>query len=124
MTTPWTVEYHDGNANTYQITRLAESEPARFTYTPITPLQSSSGVYSGGDPTSGPLSPEQTQTLWTHLRSLRADTTGHAERRFKGTGSIAWQTPDDSAQFLITWQAARALNMFLEQIKGRTGEVR
>ena len=48
----WRLYYADGSAN---LVRLADD--GEFEYLPVTPAESSSGSYSGGDPVRARLSP-------------------------------------------------------------------
>ncbi|MBM4377508.1 MAG: hypothetical protein FJ095_20725 [Deltaproteobacteria bacterium] len=60
---PWTVTVADGSGN---ITTLSQAPggPASWQYSPVTPTESSSGLYSGGAPASGELNATQADRLW------------------------------------------------------------
>ena len=117
MEFPWQVTYADGSGNHYTFSCASPDESAHFTYAPVTPERSSSGIYSGGQPAAGQLTGAQTQTLWNHLRRLHADTGHHAAHRAMGTGAVWWQTPTDERRFLIDSAAARSWRPFLDQLR-------
>ena len=84
----WFVSYADHSGNSYRFSSRGSSESARFAYDPVTPEQSSSGTYSGGDPQQGTLTADQIDALWHWIRELEADVRQHAESRMMGTGSF------------------------------------
>jgi hypothetical protein len=73
--------YIDGNNNTYEIGE-------RLEYIPITKAQSSSGMYSGGDPKSVPLDAEQRAALIALLDQIVGDTPNVIADRPKGCGTV------------------------------------
>ena len=82
----WRIHYADGAGNTY--TFDPDGTGARFTYDPVTPERSSSGMYSGGPPRAGHLAPDTLASLWTHVHALAAATALHRDDRAKGTGMV------------------------------------
>lgn len=95
----WSIDYADGAANTYRF--RVDGEVARFEYIPITPAQSSTGMYSGGDPRSGTLDAAALAALWIHVRALAANTAVHVEDRGKGTGAFRVVEGSTTRDFII-----------------------
>jgi len=98
---PWQVIYRDGSDNGYKFWKDTEGETARFEYSPIQPKESSTGMYSGGEPTKGVLKPEQVEELWQRARRLGADLSLRAEGRMKGTGVFNVKEPKAYLEFTI-----------------------
>lgn len=106
---PWTLAYADGSANVYRF--VASASGVRFTYEPVTPATSSTGMYSGGDPidTQLALDDPRITVLWQHARALEADTAHHAEARSKGDGALTI----DGQTWLVVRAATRELEAWL-----------
>jgi hypothetical protein len=98
-------EYADGSNNRYLI------GPETITYRPITPAESSTGIYSGGEPFSVAIGPAQYQEIVALLEAARQPGAGHAPARAKGTGAI-WKrlnpTDDDTLTLLRMDSPAKA----------------
>jgi hypothetical protein len=73
--------YLDGNNNTYEI-------GDRLVYIPITPAQSSSGMYSGGEPKSVALDAEHRAAILELFDRIEADRDNVIETRPKGCGTV------------------------------------
>jgi hypothetical protein len=115
---PWSVSYHDGSGNAFQFEPTSTGDSARFSYSPVTPEQSSSGMYSGGEPASGTLDAERVRGLWKRLHQLEAETTLHAEERGKGTGSFRIVTSRRERSFIVLrGDLLRELDEFLAGLK-------
>lgn len=97
--TPWTVAYHDGSANEYQIE--SDGDGARFKYVPVTPERSSTGQYSGGPPRAGRLDARGVESLWTHIREFESDVSLHSDQRMKGTGAFELTDATGTRKFII-----------------------
>ena len=91
----WSLTYADGAANGDAIS------PTSFTYTPVTPEQSSTGMYSGGPPRAGSLAPEIAARILAAAEALAADTANHVEDRGKGTGAFTLTTGRGSQHFIV-----------------------
>lgn len=91
----WSLAYADGAANAYVIT------PTSFTYTPVTPEQSSTGMYSGGPPRAGSLTIAQAAQILAAAQALAADRGNHVEDRGKGTGAFALTTAAGAQEFIV-----------------------
>ena len=91
----------DGSANVYRFTRGADGRIA-FASEPITPEQSSTGLYSGGPPRKEDLSADDARLseLWTLLQKLAADEAKHTPDRNKGTAAVGW-TGSGSREFIL-----------------------
>ena len=73
--------YIDGNNNTYEI-------GDRLDYVPITPAQSSSGMYSGGEPKSVALDADRRAQIVELLEQIVADRAYLLPARPKGCGTV------------------------------------
>ncbi len=83
MNTPANYEYADGNANVYVIT------PTELRYIPVTPIESSSGSYSGGEPKTITLNATQFQSLAALFESAFSNTDTHIENRVMMSGLVS-----------------------------------
>jgi hypothetical protein len=114
----WQLRYFDGSGNSYSFRREAGSSAATFDYKPVTAKQSSSGVYSGGDPASGTLTPEQETELLKRVASLETDTQSHTTARTMGSGSFRHETDGNESAFVVNnGQALRDFNAFLGNLR-------
>ncbi|MFN0246049.1 MAG: hypothetical protein ACKV2T_04025 [Kofleriaceae bacterium] len=95
----WSISYADGAANAYHF--RSEEDGAVFTYDPVTPERSSTGLYSGGAPRSGHLDAQSLAALWTHVRALATNTALHGEDRNKGTGWFQIDEGSGTQSFII-----------------------
>eukprot|EP01128_Nolandella_sp_AFSM9_P001656 TRINITY_DN1190_c0_g1_i1.p1 TRINITY_DN1190_c0_g1~~TRINITY_DN1190_c0_g1_i1.p1 ORF type:complete len:188 (+),score=29.38 TRINITY_DN1190_c0_g1_i1:66-566(+) len=79
-------EYLDGASNKSVLFRT--SSGVSYYYDPITPIQSSSGHYSGGDPVLGefPMTDGDIQEFVNLIKEFRASSEDKTDRRSKGTG--------------------------------------
>jgi hypothetical protein len=74
--------YIDGNNNEYQI--ISDS----VFYLPVSPIESSSGEYSGGEPMRKKISPEQFSKIEALIKSLLKDKSNHIKSRNMGCGTL------------------------------------
>lgn len=74
--------YIDGNNNSYLIS--ADS----LIYDPISPIESSSGTYSGGEAKRVKLSATQFQKIETLIKSIQKDKASHENARQMGFGTL------------------------------------
>ena len=123
---PWLVTYSDGSANGYRFWKDSEGEDARFEYSPVQPKESSTGMYSGGQPANGVLNPEQIEGIWQRVLRLESDTKLRETERMKGTGAFALNAPGGDRKFIIkNGPALAAWNEFLSSFRrGKQGLVR
>ena len=75
-------EYIDGNGNVYAISSTT------IVYDPVTPEESSTGTYSGGEPYFASLEPKQFTDLEQTFQKAMADTNGQTTQRTMGTGTL------------------------------------
>ena len=115
MIRAWTIAYADGSANVYRFAATASG--VRFTYEPVTPSQSSTGMYSGGDPVDAELALDDPRivTLWQHVRALEADRANHVSDRNKGDGAVTV----DGRTFLVARVATRELEALLAGLRAQ-----
>lgn len=73
--------YVDGSNNRYEIGR-------HLRYVPITPEQSNTGMYSGGDPAAAEITEVELAELVALVDRIAADTAHHLVERPKGCGTI------------------------------------
>ena len=106
--TPWILHYADGAANVYRFAQSAAGGPVSFEYVPVTPEQSSTGTYSGGEPRKAELaaSDPRVAELWRRVEALEADTASHGPDRNKGTGAFSISTPAGKRAFIVEQGAA------------------
>ena len=78
-------DYVDGNGNKYSITTNT------ITYDPITPLESSTGTYSGGEPYTININLTQFETLQKTAMNCINKKDGQTKQRNKGTGTLIIQ---------------------------------
>ncbi len=117
QTLPWTLSVADGSGNRNVITRTAQSKIATWTYTPMTPENSSSGTYSGGTAARGALSAPDAAILWATVRALQADTDQHSARREMGTTEIKERSTESQRTVLLRRGAATALHRLLSELR-------
>jgi hypothetical protein len=113
---PWSVTYHDGSANSYRIE--SDAGGASFEYIPITPAQSSTGLYSGGDPRSGRLDPARVEALWQRIHELESEVSLHTPDRGKGTGRFIVSDATGTRTFIVQFgkQLLRAFDAFVAEL--------
>src|SRR5688572_2685145 len=75
--------YADGSANRYIIT------PDSLEYDPVTPAESSTGTYSGGDPKIVSISAEQFESISQLFDEAIAHKAAHIQDRIKTSGAIS-----------------------------------
>lgn len=114
-TPPWTVSFADGNHNRFVFRHMDEAEMPSFAYQPVTPLESSSGIYSGGDPNHGLLTPEQVSTLWSWARRVADATRDHlVDQRPMGTGMLRVHTGEETQTICFRGDTLRGLLTFVD----------
>jgi hypothetical protein len=76
------LRYIDGNNNAYVI------EADRLSYEPVTPAQSSSGTYSGGEPKRAAITSDQHASITALIDRIVTDGANHLATRPMGCGTI------------------------------------
>lgn len=79
------VQYTDGNGNQFIIKR---EKKATIEYIPVKPINSSSGIYNGGDYIKKNLDNSQFLELSTLLQQVIQNEENKIENRVKGSGKI------------------------------------
>jgi hypothetical protein len=80
-------KYADGNGNLYLIT------PDSIRYIPVTPEQSSSGKYSGGEPVAKKISEEDFQQISLVCKTIFGNKTIQSKDRVMATGELSAASP-------------------------------
>jgi hypothetical protein len=118
---PWLVSFHDGSANGYRFWKDSESADPRFEYAPIQPKDSSTGMYSGGEPASGVMRAKQVGELWKRIQKLEADAGLREKERMKGTGAFLLKDASGNREFIIaSGPQLDAFNKFLSAFRRGT----
>jgi len=115
---PWKLVVGDGSGNGYACEHTASS-PARCSYRPVTPAQSSTGRYSGGDPWEVALEPAQIDALWREVDAASRNTAGHTDARAKTTIAVEADGPT-KASFILDADAGVALMQLLVALRPAT----
>ena len=118
---PWSVRIDDGSHNQFWF-RQAQNEQPSFEYDPVTPLESSSGTYSGGTPLLGTLTADQVHDLWEHLHRLAGERDNHIiGERPKGSVAFTLDIPVGTRAFVLgTIGTQPEFKTFLESFRGKT----
>ena len=110
MNAPWSIDYHDGSANAFHARDAGDG--ATFEYVPVRPEQSSTGLYSGGEPKRGALTPAAVASLWAQIATLEGSL--RTTERGKGTGAFSLRDATGTRDFIV--QRSPALAAFDELI--------
>ena len=104
--------YADGSANRYIIT------PDTLEYDPVTPEESSTGTYSGGDPKIVSISAERFESISQLFEKALANKAVHIEDRIKTSGVISIVKGDTHTQIILAPGCAEkeAIESLLKQI--------
>lgn len=112
---PWRIAYSDGSGNSTQI--WSDGTTVSWTYDPVTPLQSSSGTYSGGEPDTGAAPVDAAGPLWVALRTVEAAPGTHTATRTKGTSAFTVTTPAGQRELLVVYGGAAAFEAALAELR-------
>ena len=98
--------YSDGNNNTYTLkksvsTKTGETEYLA-TYSPVTPANSSSGIYSGGTPLETRISGTQFESVAQMITQLAKDSRQHVENRVMGSGMVVYSKKKKQKMYLLS----------------------
>ncbi len=85
----------------------------------MTPKQSSSGTYSGGEPKAEILDAAQASALLEWVRTLEEKVELHTTKRMMGTGSLQIRDGEEGARHFIirNGQLRRDFDTFLEPFR-------
>lgn len=95
MNTQPTYTYADGSANLYILT------PTTLEYDPVTPEESSTGMYSGGEPKTVTITGEQFASIKALLESAIKNPSVHIKDRTKTSGAISVKQGTNEKKFII-----------------------
>jgi len=95
-TTAPSYEYADGSANLYIITTK------QIKYIPVKPEESSSGVYSGGEPKTVALTSAQYKTLQTLFEKAIRNEDAHIKNRVMMSAIVSSISSDHKKQCILT----------------------
>lgn len=95
MNNPVQYEYADSNGNRYHI------NSAELEYIPVTPAESSSGIYSGGEPKTVSISPGDYKTLHEIFQKAINNQEIHILNRVMMSGSIRITESSETTRYLI-----------------------
>lgn len=87
--------YADGSANRYIITASS------LQYLPIKPEESSTGMYSGGDPANVNLTEAQFKSVQQLLEKAISATGNHITDRIKMSGAVTRTTASDTVTIIL-----------------------
>ena len=117
MKAPWSISFWDGSNNGHHFRQDAPSAPVLYLYDPMTPLMSSSGTYSGGEPRRGTIDSDTADALIERVSKLALDTSAHTDLRMKGTGAFEQRSEALSRSFTIKrGEALRGFEAFLASL--------
>lgn len=116
MAATQTLQFGDGSGNHYLIT--SSPEGTTLVYSPVTPENSSSGTYSGGEPANVTLDAENSAALWSKVQELQTNKAIHAAARGMGTGAFTIAGSENSDRFIVKMgPELSAFVGFLEDLK-------
>ena len=108
----YNIKYTDQNNNHYLITQDT------FLYDPITAMESSSGVYDGGDPVNKEIPKATFNEVAALVKAMIDDKNLHSEKRLKGTSIIVVTQGNLNDKYFIKSNPIRdQLETLLEEIK-------
>lgn len=98
---PWAISWSDGSGNSTRIWQAAPGSTISWSYDPVTPLESSSGTYSGGEPAAGELDEGAAVALWARALAMAEHTELHAEARTKGSLQLELASTERGRQVIV-----------------------
>lgn len=101
ISSPWVVEFSDGSANGYQFKQDVKDGDTQFSYAPVRPEASSTGMYSGGSARSGTLKKLKRKSLCKRIAKLENNPEIVGGSRGKGTGLFKITTPSGIRTFIV-----------------------
>lgn len=106
---PWSLRFADGCGNCSHIATGPSAASVEWSYDPVTPRESSSGEYSGGEPRRGAASRAAAAELWASLFALldAHDAEGPTARMMQ-TGMVTVSTASGKRSLVVKKGAALA----------------
>ncbi len=112
----WSITYGDRSGNVFHFHGPPEN---RFRYDPVRPEMSSSGLYSGGSPKEGALSPSEAEGLRARVMALKAQPEVQVQKRMKGTGDFTVRDAHGEQRFTVKGGTAlEAFDSAVAQYRG------
>jgi len=105
--------YADGSANLYFITKEL------IQYAPMTPMRSSSGTYSGGEPAEVAISPKQFQAVKKVFEDAATTTANHIPNRVKMSGRISFKQDERSFNLRAKSNSQKTVEDILNKLLGK-----
>ncbi len=102
--------YADGSANIYYITK------DRIEYAPMTPMRSSSGTYSGGDPATVKINKGQFLAVKKVFELAALKTKDHIKDRVKMSGNISFVEEQKSYNLAYQSDSQKAIEIILKTL--------
>lgn len=90
--------FADGNGNLF---RISGDRELSLAYEPVIPAQSSSGIYTGGEKRTVPLSSVDAERLRMLIRKAQAAEAVHVLKREKGTFALRWKEGEQELSLLL-----------------------
>jgi len=109
---PWSLRYDDGSHNVLDVARATVDAPVTWSYAPMTPARSSSGVYSGGDPAEGALPAAAGFALWGLVQAAEKVASDGGARPM-GTGELRVTEGGEVRTWRLSMAADQALRASL-----------
>ncbi len=105
--------YADGSGNQYVI------KGNYFKYDPIEPHESSSGIYSGGEPVEKKISGEQQKQLAELFQKAMEAQNDHQIDRTKGSGLVRINSKEETKKIILKFRSdtQQILEQFLTKLK-------
>lgn len=106
------LQYADGNGNVYSI------EDNWFEYTPVKPINSSSGIYSGGNAVKKKITDAQIQEINDAFAAIFENKKIHIEKRVMGSGMLKCENANTITTVIIgNCEEKNALEKMLAELK-------
>lgn len=93
-----TYQYADGSGNVYKI---GGKDSRTLSYSPVTPIESSSGVYSGGEPFEKTMTPREYENLIESLEAGFKATGSHIDKRKMMSGLVIRKQGEEETKVIL-----------------------
>lgn len=111
-----TLNYADGSGNLYIV--VSHPKP-HLSYQPVKPGNSSSGLYSGGEPVERDLSPEDVNALSDKVQAAINNPSVHIKERVKMSGALELHSEDQMLSIILQPACTEQIELenLLKQLK-------
>lgn len=113
----WELAFYDGANNAFFLRKDTAGNLWMLEYRPVEASQSSSGVYSGGDPKTAQLTGSEAEGIRKWVRELAADRHAHVERRSMGSGLFVLKDGRTELRFILP--ASQLLEHFASELRNK-----